>query len=328
MKLFLDHRLNILWIALLLTICVFAPVRAATVTGTLQDISLQALNTKLTFAPTNEVLLTGAGLNAGPPRTIETVSGQFSIVLEAGDYTVTLPFVPWRKPFAIAVPNTNGTINITNLLSPPHAYTYTNNLNYTVKSIAADTGPAFLDGKIVVAGSLSKLLSTNSGSVSLVLSNQTGALHANAAPITSWSTNGETSLLDGTVALPAGNLEARRVIKVEAFGSFADPAANVPTVTFRLKLGSTVVVTQAKPVSTANWWLSALVTVRTAGASGALASSIGVNQDGAAADPCAASSQTATLDTTVALSFDLTATIDDYTQAERVSCEQLLVSFQ
>ena len=99
---------------------------SATVTGTLSDISLQALNTKLTFAPTNDVLLTPAGLSAGPPRTIATTNGEFSIVLEAGDYTVSLPLVPWRKAFAISVFATNGTVNITNLLAPPHTYTYTN----------------------------------------------------------------------------------------------------------------------------------------------------------------------------------------------------------
>src|SRR6185369_6339483 len=72
---------------LLLSFC----AQAATVTGVLQDISLQALDTRITFAPTNDVLLTPGGLNAGPPRTIATANGQFSIVLEAGDYTVSLP---------------------------------------------------------------------------------------------------------------------------------------------------------------------------------------------------------------------------------------------
>src|SRR6267378_8228840 len=102
------------------------PLPAATVTGTLNDISIQALNTKVTFAPTNEVLLTGTGLSAGPPRTINTTNGEFALVLEAGDYTVSLPLIPWRRPFAISVFATNGTVNITNLLSPPHTYTYTN----------------------------------------------------------------------------------------------------------------------------------------------------------------------------------------------------------
>src|SRR5882724_10235112 len=102
------------------------PSPAATVTGSLNDISIQALNTKLTFAPTNEVLLTGTGLSAGPPRTINTTNGEFGLVLEAGDYTVSLPLIPWRRPFAISVFATNGSVNITNLLAPPHTYTYTN----------------------------------------------------------------------------------------------------------------------------------------------------------------------------------------------------------
>jgi len=99
---------------------------SATVTGTLNDISIQGLNTKLMFAPTNNVLLTPTGLSAGPPKTINTTNGQFTIVLESGDYTVSLPLIPWRLPFAISVFATNGTVNITNLLAPPVTYTYTN----------------------------------------------------------------------------------------------------------------------------------------------------------------------------------------------------------
>src|SRR5437899_7762558 len=43
----------------------------ATITGTLRDISIQALETKLMFAPTNEVLVTGNGLSAGPPKVVD-----------------------------------------------------------------------------------------------------------------------------------------------------------------------------------------------------------------------------------------------------------------
>jgi hypothetical protein len=107
------------------------PGRAATVVGTLQDISIEGLNTKLTFWPTTNVLLTPSGLNAGPPKTINVSNGQFSLPLEAGDYLVSLPLIPWRTFFAISVFPTNGTLNITNLLSAPKTYTYTNNLNWT-----------------------------------------------------------------------------------------------------------------------------------------------------------------------------------------------------
>jgi hypothetical protein len=132
---------------LLAGLCVGASLwhgAAATVVGTLQDISLQALNTKLTFAPSTNVLLTTSGLSAGPPRTIETANGQFALPLEAGDYTVSLPLVPWRKPFLISVFATNGTVNITNLLTSPKTYTYTNNLNW----IPAGTNLYFTAGHI------------------------------------------------------------------------------------------------------------------------------------------------------------------------------------
>src|SRR5215468_9719115 len=171
---------------------------AATVTGNLQDISLAALNTRLTFAPTNDVLLTGTGLNAGPPRTIATTNGQFSIVLEAGDYVVSLPLIPWRRPFGISVFNTNGTVNITNLLSSARTYTHTNDKSYAVRATTSDPNPDVLEAKLAVAGSLTKTLQTNGGIVSLLLSNTpaTGgaALHVNATKVTCWSTNAETSL--------------------------------------------------------------------------------------------------------------------------------------
>src|SRR5262249_23623820 len=164
------------------------------------------LNTRLTFAPTNDVLLTGTGLNAGPPRTIAATNGQFSIVLEAGDYVVSLPLIPWRRPFAISVFDTNGIVNITNLLSPPRTYTYTTDKSYAVRATPTDPGPDVLEAKLAVAGSLTKAVKTNGGVVSVLLSNApaTGgaSLHVNAAKVTCWSTNGETSLLDGSATLP------------------------------------------------------------------------------------------------------------------------------
>src|SRR5262249_34989862 len=131
--------------------------RAATVTGNLTELSLAPLNTTLQFNPTNIVLVTGGGLSAGPPKTVDTVGGAFSIVLDAGDYNVCLPLVPWRSCFGISVPTGNGTYNITNLLSAPATYTYTNNLNYTLKATTPDAAPDVLDAKLSVAGSLSKL---------------------------------------------------------------------------------------------------------------------------------------------------------------------------
>jgi hypothetical protein len=146
------------------------PAAGATVTGTLVDIGLQPFNTKIVFTPTNEVQVSSAGLSAGPPKILDTANGAFSILLDTGDYVVALPLVPSRRPFMISVLDTNGTVNITNLISTlPLAST--NNPNYTVKATVTDTGPGILNAKIHVAGSLTKILSTNSGAVSITLSN-------------------------------------------------------------------------------------------------------------------------------------------------------------
>src|ERR1043166_8462548 len=147
---------------------------SATVVGNLRDISLNALDTKLIFTPTNEVQIGGAGLVAGPPKILDTASGAFSITLDTGDYTVSLPLVPSRRPFLISVFATNGAINITNIIStiPPVS---TNNPNFTVKVAPTDNGPGPLNTKIHVAGSFSKILSTNSGAITLPLSNSATA---------------------------------------------------------------------------------------------------------------------------------------------------------
>src|ERR1051326_5347732 len=82
---------------------------AATVIGNLKNISQQSIDTRISFAPTNQVLVTGGGLSVGPPRIIDSTNGAFSIVLDAGDYTVSLPLLGWRKPFIISVSSTNTT---------------------------------------------------------------------------------------------------------------------------------------------------------------------------------------------------------------------------
>lgn len=322
-KSFLHYFATIILPLLLLSFC----AQAATVTGVLQDITLQALDTRITFAPTNDVLLTPGGLNAGPPRTIATTNGQFSIVLEAGDYTVSLPLVPWRRPFMISVFETNGAINITNLLSPAHTYTYTNNRNYAVKVTGTDPDPGMLDAKLAVAGSLTKTLQTNAGAVSLVISNGpagSGPLHVNAGRVINWSTNGETSLLDGPLTFPAGTLSSRSLLRLEAFGSFADPGMSLPNATFRFKLGATTVCVQTKSVASGNWHVTALMTVRSAGNSGTIAGAMALLQE--TAEPFPFDVQTATVDTTVNLAFDFRAAIENVTDAENVVCEQVVVT--
>ena len=302
---------------------------AAIVVGDLKDISIQTLDTPIVFAPTNEVLVTSSGLSAGPPAVTVSSSGHFSIVLEAGNYTVSLPLIPWRNPFQIAVFDTNGTVNITNLLTAPKTYTYTNNLNYTVKATSNDLSPDFLDRKISVSGSITKTLVTNSGAISLVLSDSggsSGPLHVNLSRVSAWSTNGETSLLDSAVTLGAGNLTGGKTIVIEAFGAFEDPAANAPVVTLKLKVGSTIVTTQARGTGVATWHLRALLTVRSAGSSGVVAAALGLTLDDYALPSWSYQTQTATVDTTGALALDLTASVQDFTQAERVFCDQLAIT--
>ena len=230
-----------------------------------------------------------------------------------------------KNGFQISVMDTNATINITNLLSLPHTYTYTNNLNYTVKATTNDLGPDVLDRKLSVAGTLSKFLVTNSGVVTVVLSNSAaGPLHVNLSQVSAWSTNGEGSLLDGTVTLPAGILTAGKVVTIDAFGSFADPGGNLPNATLKLKLGSAVVVTETQAATAESWHLRAMLTVRTAGASGTVAGAIALSQDNASA-LFGMDTQTAIVDTTASLGLDLRGSIQDATGAERVACEQLVV---
>ena len=258
-------------------------IHAATVVGNLTDISIQPLNTKLMFSPSTNVLLTPAGLNAGPPKVIDTVSGAFSLALEAGDYSVSLPLIPWRRPFGISVFTTNGTVNITNLLASPTTYTYTN-------YIAALP------------------------------------LRVNTASVTAWSTNAATTLLGGATTIPSAALVPGRVIILEAFGSISDPAANVPTVTLTLKLGSTTIYSQATPGTTANWHLRALVTIRSAGSSGSVVASLAFVQDTATPILFPYNSAVTTVNTTSSLAVDLKAAIDDFTGTESVICDQLLIT--
>jgi hypothetical protein len=249
---------------------------AATIIGNLKDISQQSLDTRISFAPTNQVLVTGGGLSVGPPRIIDSVNGAFSIVLDAGDYTVSLPLLGWRKPFIISVLNTNGTVNITNL---PITYPFPDH----------------------------------------------HALHVNAVAVNAWSTNVATSLLDSTMTFPAGTLRVGNIINLEAFGSFNDPAANGPNVAFTLRLGGTTIVTRTQPIQAGNWHLNALVTVRSTGAVGVVAGAMAINQDTGAVNIFPFGTQTAVVDTTTALNFDLIASVQNFTGAERVICEQMFV---
>jgi hypothetical protein len=301
---------------------------AATVVGDLKDISIQALDTKIMFAPTNIVLVTRSGLSAGPPKVTESVNGQFSIVLEAGDYSASLPLIPWRQAFQISVMDTNGTVNITNLLSAPQTYTYTNNLSYTVKATSNDLAPDFLDKKLDVTGGLVKSLMTNTGVITVVLSGGSAPAHVNASQVTAWSTNGESTLLDGSVTFGAGTLAAGKVIRIEGYGWFDDPSSGGPSITLKLKLGSTVVAMQTRGAGAASWHLSGAVTVRSAGTTGVVAGTVGLAHDNAGMDLWGYPPQTTAVNTTGSLGLGITASIQDFTGTERMVCEQLVITVE
>jgi hypothetical protein len=325
-------KLSLSILVLLATCNLHLPTaNAATVTGNLKDLTLQPLDTKITFTPTNDVLLTTSGLSGGPPITISSVNGQFSTALEAGDYTVSLPLIATRRSFRISVMDSNGSVDITNLLTAPLTYTYTNNLNYAVKSVADDAAPGFLADKINVAGALTRTLVTNSGAVTLLLTGAGGSsapLHVNLATLISWSTNGEGTLLDGVPTISAGSLAIGSVIAIEGFGSFDDPLGNSPTATLKLKLGATTVLTESQIIATAGWHLRALLTVRSIGVTGTVVGAMQIIEDNLGLGGFSALTQTATVNTTGSLAIDLTASIDDFTGAEKVSCHQLLITIQ
>jgi hypothetical protein len=85
--------------------------------------------------------------------------------------------------------------------------------------------------------------------------------------------------------IPANTMAAANVIVIEAFGSFSDPDLTSPTATLTVKLAGAAVLSESKTIVNGNWHLRALLSVRSAGASGTLASSMLVNCDNAAALP-------------------------------------------
>jgi hypothetical protein len=149
-----------------------------------------------------------------------------------------------------------------------------------------------------------------------------------ATRITAWSTNGETSLITGTTTINSGLLHSASVITIEAFGSFSDPGGNTPNTTFKLKLGSTAIVTETQPAATANWHIRSQITVRTNGTTGTVVGTLFPVLDNTSLTAFPGDSQTTTMDTTVSLTVDLTASIADATGAEAVHCDQLTIHLE
>jgi hypothetical protein len=146
---------------------------ATTVTGNLKDLHVAPLQTKISFTPTNLVLVTTNGLSVGPAITITATNGSFSTVLDPGDYTVCLPLVPGRDCFRISVMATNVAMDITNFMPAVVTYTWTNNLNYLVRAVGSDT-PGVLGSKLM--GTSPGVITTNAGSLVVNPGLQTNAM--------------------------------------------------------------------------------------------------------------------------------------------------------
>ena len=132
------------------------------------------------------------------------------------------------------------------------------------------------------------------------------------------NTVAETSLLGtgvGTKTVPASGLFAGRTLRLKAMGFFGTALAP-GTLTIKVKLGSTVILTtgaQTPAGSQTNmyWELEAIITCRTAGASGTVfGQSEWFHQEGVLTAPLSwamTNTATTTVDTTVAQAMDLTA---------------------
>lgn len=110
--------------------CLPASADTYTVWGRIQDIGGGSLASRLTWTPTNIVVVGNAGLVGGPPITIIATNGFFTNVFECGDYWVKLSLsngvaIP-RAAFLVAVPCGGGTNHITNLIANAASYVYTN----------------------------------------------------------------------------------------------------------------------------------------------------------------------------------------------------------
>jgi hypothetical protein len=189
---------------------------AATIIGNLKDISQQSLDTRISFAPTNQVLVTGSGLSVGPPRIIDSANGAFSIVLEEGDYTVSLPLLGWRKPFVISVMNTNGTVNITNL---PITYPFPDHHPLHVNAIAVsawstNVATSLLDATMTIAaGSLRSRNVINLDAFGSFVDPG-----ANGPTVTLTLRLGGTTIVTQTKTVQAGNWHLNALVTVRSTG--------------------------------------------------------------------------------------------------------------
>jgi hypothetical protein len=145
----------------------------------------------------------------------------------------------------------------------------------------------------------------------LDLSKPQNALLANAA-----ATNAATNLVGASLTAPANFLKAGQVWRLTFWFTFLHTAAATPTLTFELAVaGVAIVALVVTPVATAGTYHGKAVaefTVRSVGASGALAAALQVSSHrltaaNAGADPAQVDIATDAIDTTVSRLIELRA---------------------
>lgn len=156
-----DFRFSIFSILLALLLTSAAPSRATVVSYAATNFfGGLALTNALTIEPSDDtgVTLFGGGFILGPAisPTLTNSSSTFSVF--PGDYRLTWFNLPYSV--MVAIPDTNVTLNIANLVNAgAGTYTYTNNANYLVYGSPGDAVPGTITEKISVGGGLT--LTTN-----------------------------------------------------------------------------------------------------------------------------------------------------------------------
>ncbi len=153
-----------------------ASTQAATVYGYLRDIGVAALNSPITFTPTNLPSVIGNNLMVGSAKTVVPTNGYFSTTLHTARYNVAVG--QWR--FVINVPESEDSFNIVTLSTNLTTYLYTNAAGiFKSKVSATDTTSDYLGAKIVGANGITITTNSPSGEAVLVVSGSGSGLVAN-----------------------------------------------------------------------------------------------------------------------------------------------------
>ena len=147
--------------AFVASLVIAATASAATITISAIDISGDAASQPMRFTPTNLVFNSGSSVNIGSAKTVLLTNGAGSIVLEAGDYTVSLPSSPIKAAFRISVPTsgTNDSFSLTAVRISAPTYAYTNRLINISSQLRAGTNIVFTTNN---AGTVSEYVTIHS----------------------------------------------------------------------------------------------------------------------------------------------------------------------